>query len=127
MELSDRIDKSSIPDREHRHIEALIRFAWVMSTAAHIVEVKSRLISGIREVMIEERAWEDIKPGRNRRVGCKNISSLGDGGGEIRWPLMLLNTLANTLEGQKCAMSLIHVADSRAKTKDIESAEATHA
>ena len=54
MELCDRIDKSSIPDREHRHIEALIRFAWVMPTTAHIVEVKSRLSSGIREVMVEE-------------------------------------------------------------------------
>ena len=123
VELCDRIDKSSIPDRKHRHIEAFIRFAWVMSTTAYIVEVKSRLVSGIREVMVEERAWEDIKPGRNRRVGCKDISSLGDGGGEIRWPLMLLNTLANTLKGQKCAMPLIHVADSRAKTKDIEGAD----
>ena len=54
MELCDRIDKSSISDREHRHIEALIRFAWVMPTTAHIVEVKSRLSSGIREVMVEE-------------------------------------------------------------------------
>ena len=127
MELCDRIDKSSIPDREHRHIEALIRFAWVMSTTAHIVEIKSRLVSGIREVMIEKRAWEDIKSRRYRRVGCKDISSFGDSSREIRWPLMLLNTLANTLEGQKRAMPLIHVADGRAKTKDIEGAEATHA
>ena len=41
--------------------------------------------------------------------------------------MMLLNALSNTLEGQKCAMSLIHVADGRAKTKDIQSAEATNA
>ena len=60
-------------------------------------------------------------------MSCKDISSLRNGGGEIRWPLMLLNTLANTLKGQKCAMSLIHVADGRAKTKDIEGAEATNA
>ena len=36
-----------------------------------------------------------------------------------------MNTLANTLKGKKCAVPLIHVADGRAKSKDIEGTQAT--
>jgi len=40
---------------------------------------------------------------------------------------MLLNTLPDSLKSQKRAVAFIHVADSRAKTKDIESTQTTNA
>jgi hypothetical protein len=127
VQLSDCIYKASIADGEHGHVEAFIGFTWVMPTAAHIVEVKACLACGIREVVIKKRAWKDIKSSRDRRVGCKDISRFGDRRGQIGCPLMLLHTLSNPLESQKCAMAFVHMTDCGSQTKDIEGTKAANA
>ena len=60
-------------------------------------------------------------------MGCEDISCFGNGRGEVGWPLMLLNPLADTFKGEERAVAFIHMADGRAKTKDIEGTQTTDA
>ena len=128
VQFRDPIDVVRVLHGEDRHVE---EFALILgiepSHAQKVLEGHTQRFEVRGEVLLEEVRMEEVEPGGDGGVGREDVTADHALAGRFQVAAELLAELLQALQGEKCGVPFVHVADRRLDSQRFERAHAADA